>query len=76
MWIRFHFAWTRRRAGEGVPAPPLALLSERHTRLLASSYPALEACHSQDEAIAAWEKRQKTVGVRPRSLVKRVFQST
>lgn len=74
---RFPFAWARRRAGEGLPAPPLPQIStdpahqpvggpKRKTRF---KEPFFELFHTPEEALAAREKRRSTLGQYPVSAV-------
>lgn len=83
---RFHFCCARRRAGEGLPALPLLKNDEedeihysetnKPTLRVSHDHPsAIVMYHKPEEARSAWEKRRKSSGIKPESLIRKIWNS-
>jgi hypothetical protein len=87
MWIRFRFFMGRRRAGEGLPAPPLPLLpssggnpptiaqsgEEARPRRPHTRYPALDVFYTREQAFEKMRQRLSGQGVFPPSVARRAW---
>jgi hypothetical protein len=88
MWVRFRFYMGRRRAGEGLPAPPLPRfpVSEENSPINAQGgqqvssrprrprYPAFDLYCTREENLARMQQRLSSYGVLPTFVVRRVWE--
>ena len=77
-WVRFRFYLGRRRAGEGLPAPPLPALPPVDPDVLARQaarprYPAYDLYNTQEENDARMKLRHDSYGVYPQSVLRRAW---
>lgn len=66
MWVRFRFFWTRKRAGEGLPAPPLPNYKMRRPTASGGAKSAqrsstLEVYYDKEETLARMKKRMEPI---------------
>jgi hypothetical protein len=87
MWLRFRFFMGRRRAGEGLPAPPLPIfpMSEENSPINAQDgpqvslrprrprYPAFDLYCTREENLTRMQQRLSSYGVLPPSVVRRAW---
>lgn len=90
MWLRFRFMMARRRAGEGLPAPPLPtaptpdpltstaqeLEDAEQRRRPQVRYPAMDIYYTREENMARMRQRRSTFGTFPPSVVKTRWEKT
>lgn len=81
MWVRFCVFWTRRRQGDGLPAPPLPNHETRQStaREVANSLrppqsAMFEVYYSKEETIARMKKRKESIRDLPVFAVERAWK--
>ncbi|KIM25818.1 hypothetical protein M408DRAFT_330998 [Serendipita vermifera MAFF 305830] len=90
MWLRYRFMMARRRAGEGLPAPPLPtaqtldpstgtseeLEDAEQQRKSQVRYPAMDIYYTREENMAKMRQKRSGFGVFPPSAVKAKWDMT